>query len=208
MTSETLTLKKMSKNWNSQPWKANRVQWGNKTRETQAQPVRPRAPACCFRVKLGKFPNSLLCILVSPANAQGPFLSSWRQSRGTWVSVVIDICGTSKGEAKARACGEGAIQDLGGGWVKPLTLTQVHQHLALTAGTPVGGSYCNIWKEQQKGSSYLLSSLSRPCNIFLSSVSRQTPGNQERNVEVKEASAPLSRSLQLDGRKTHQVRLL
>ena len=152
--------------------------------------------------------SPLLCILVSPANAQGPFLSSWRQSRGTWVSVVIDICGTSKGEAKARACGEGAIQDLGGGWVKPLTLTQVHQHLALTAGTPVGGSYCNIWKEQQKGSSYLLSSLSRPCNIFLSSLSRQTPGNQERNVEVKEASAPLSRSLQLDGRKTHQVRLL
>lgn len=65
MTSESLTLKKMSKNWNSQPWKANRVQWGNKIRETQAQPVRSRAPACCFRVKLGKFPNSLLCILVS-----------------------------------------------------------------------------------------------------------------------------------------------
>lgn len=120
----------------------------------------------------------MLCILVSPANAHGPFLSSWRQSRGTWVSVVIDICGTSKGEAKARACGEGAIQDLRGGWVKPLTLTQVHQHLALTAGTPVGGSYCNIWKEQQKGSSYLLSSLSRPCNIFLSSFSRQTQGTR------------------------------
>lgn len=53
--------------------------------------------------------SPLLCLSVSPANAQGPFLSSWRQVRGTWVSVVIDICGTSKGETKARACGEGAV---------------------------------------------------------------------------------------------------
>ena len=57
--------------------------------------------------------QALGCVSASPANAQGPFLSSWRQSRGTWVSIVIDVCGTSKGEAKARACGEGAVQDLG-----------------------------------------------------------------------------------------------
>lgn len=128
--------------------------------------------------------SPLLSLSVSPANAQGPFLSSWRQSRVTWVSVVIDICGTSKGEAKARACGEGAVQDLGGGWVKPLTLTQVHQHLALTAGTPIGGGYRHIWKEQQKGSGYLLSNCSRPYNTSLSSFSGQTPGEQERNAGV------------------------
>lgn len=34
--------------------------------------------------------------------------------KGTWVSIVIDVCGTSQGEAKARARGEGAVQDLGG----------------------------------------------------------------------------------------------
>ena len=148
--------------------------------------------------------SPLLRLSVSPANAQGPFLSSWRQSRGTWVSVVIDICGTSKGEAKARACGEGAVQDLGGGWVKPLTLTQVHQHLALTAGTPVGGGYRNIWKEQQKGSGYLLS------NHFPELLLWADPrgAGEECRGPGKEASAPLSRSLQLGGRKTHQGRLL
>lgn len=45
------------------------------------------------------------------------------QSTGTWVSIVIDVYSTTKGEAKARACGEGAVQDLGGAWTQPLTLT-------------------------------------------------------------------------------------
>ena len=92
-----------------------------------------------------------LCPSASPANAPWSLLSSWRQCRGTWVSIVIDVCGTSKGEAKGRACGKGAVQDLGGLRVKPLTLTQEHRYLALTGGTPIGGGHGNIWKEEQKG---------------------------------------------------------
>ena len=118
---------------------------------------------------------------VPPAAAKGgsPWVSSAGQTPWTGSPDLTGPCPPHYGDTRSEL----------------LTLTQVHQHLALTAGTPVGGGYCNIWKEQQKGSSYLLSSLSRPCNIFLSSFSRQTPGNQERNVGVKEASAPLSRSL-------------
>ena len=87
-----LTFKKMSKNWNSQPWKANRVQWGNKTRESQASPVRPGAPACCFQIKLGKFPNSLLCILVSSTKKRmelGPMSSGVLDTSYTYDSGWI-----------------------------------------------------------------------------------------------------------------------
>lgn len=72
------------------------------------------------------------------------------QSTGTWVSIVIDVYSTTKGEAKTRACGEGAVQDLGGAWTQPLTLTQEHQHLALTTGTPIGGGHSDIWEERRK----------------------------------------------------------
>lgn len=67
----------------------------------------------------------------------------------TWVSIVIDVYGAAEGETKAGACGEGAVQDLGGAWTQPLALTQEHQHLALTTGTPIGGSHSNIWKERK-----------------------------------------------------------
>lgn len=71
------------------------------------------------------------------------------QSTGTWVSIVIDVDSTTKGEAKTRACGEGAVQDLGGAWTQSLALTQEHQHLALTTGTPIGGGHSDIWKERR-----------------------------------------------------------
>lgn len=77
-------------------------------------------------------------------------MTGWLQPTVTWVSIVIDVYSTTKGEAKARACGEGAVQDLGGTWTQPFTLTQEYQHLALTSGTPIGGSHSNIWKERER----------------------------------------------------------
>lgn len=82
-------------------------------------------------------------------SAQRPVLTGWLQPTVTWVSVVVDVHSATKGEAKARACGEGAVQDLGRAWTQPFTLTQVYQHLALITGTPVGGSHSNIWKEKE-----------------------------------------------------------
>lgn len=34
--------------------------------------------------------------------------------------------------------------------MQSLTLTQIHQHLALSIGTPIGGSHSNIWKERER----------------------------------------------------------
>lgn len=85
-----------------------------------------------------------------PASAQRLFLTGLLQPTVTWVSVVINVYSTTKGEAKARACAEGAVQDLGGTWTQPFTLAQEYQHLALTTGTPVGGSHSNIWKERER----------------------------------------------------------
>lgn len=62
-----LTFKKMSKNWNSQPWKANRVQGGNKTRETSpAGKTRSSCLPCILvsstdkRMELGLMPPGVL----------------------------------------------------------------------------------------------------------------------------------------------------
>lgn len=60
--------------------------------------------------------NPLLCILVSPANATGPSCLVGG-SQGTWVSVVIDICGTSK-ESQSQSLWEG-LSGLARGWVRP-----------------------------------------------------------------------------------------
>lgn len=53
-----------------------------------------------------------LCLLASLSLCQGPLLSN-KAVQGTWVSIVIDVYSTSQGEAKAKAFGEGAVQDLG-----------------------------------------------------------------------------------------------
>ena len=66
----------MNENLNSQPWKANRVQWQNKTRENkntthtqiQTQTVGPGVPAWHFQVKLDKFPKSLPCTWMPTQN--------------------------------------------------------------------------------------------------------------------------------------------
>lgn len=114
-----------------------------------------------------------------PASAQRPVLAGWLQPAVTWVSIVIDVYSTAKGEAKAGASWEGAVQDLGGAWTQPFALTQEYQHLALTPGTPVGGRHSNVWKGRERVRQFVVESL---WSCFSSPV-LQVPGDQEKDAK-------------------------